>query len=211
MSKIALFGATGMIGQRILNEALSRGHEVTAIVRDVTRAPAPRPLLQVKPGDVLKAESVSLAAKGQNVVVSAYGPGTGDPSQIVTAAKALVEGVMADQPMRLIAVNGAGSLEVSPGLQLVDTPDFPNVLKPIALAHREALTIFRASAIDWTCASPSAQIEPGEGTGRFRTGTDQLLVDATGKSHISAEDFAAAIVDEIEHPRFQRQRFTVGY
>jgi uncharacterized protein len=212
MSKIALFGATGMIGQRILSEAVSRGHTVTAIVRDSTREPELRPRVEFRPGDVLKAESVALAIEGNEVVVSAYGPGGGDSNQIVTAAKALIEGVVAeDSHPRLIVVNGAGSLEVSPGAQLMDTPDFPKVWKPLALAHREALDLFRASAIDWTCASPAAFIEPGKRTGRYRTGLDQLLVDDRGDSRISAEDFAVAVVEEIERRQFPRQRFTVAY
>lgn len=211
MSKIALFGATGRIGSRILNEALARGHQVTAILRDAAYPLPPRHLLQCKPGDVLKPESVGLAVMGNDVVVSAYGPGAGGAEQIAAAARALVEGVGAEQPMRLIAVNGGGSLEVSPGVQLMDAPDFPHVWKRVAEAHREALAVYRAAPFDWTCISPAAEIEPGERTGRYRTATDQLLVDGSGKSHISMEDFAVAVIDEIEHPKFIRQRFTVGY
>lgn len=211
MSKIALFGATGRIGSRILNEALARGHRVTAILRDPARPLKPRPSLAWKPGDVLKPESVALAVMGNDVVVSAYGPGAGGTDQIVTAAKALVEGVGAEQPMRLIAVNGAGSLEVSPSVQLMDAPDFPHAWKHVAEAHREALDVYRAAPFDWTCISPAAEIEPGERTGRYRTATDQLLVDGSGKSHISMEDFAVAVIDEVEHPKFIRQRFAVGY
>lgn len=211
MRKIALFGATGRIGSSILNEALARGHQVTAIVRDPAHPVPPRHLLECKPGDVLKPESVALAVMGSDVVVSAYGPGAGDAEQIVTAAKALVEGVGAEQPMRLIAVNGAGSLEVSPGVQLMDTPDFPHAWKHLAEAHREALGLYRAAPFDWTCISPAAEIEPGKRTGRYRTATDQLVVDGGGKSRISMEDFAVAVVDEIERPKFIRQRFAVGY
>jgi putative NADH-flavin reductase len=118
------------------------------------------------------------------------------------------------EPIRLIAVSGAGSLEVKPGLQLVDTPDFPAAWKPAALAHREAIEVYRKAGFaefDWTAVSPSAVIEPGTRTGHYRTATDQLLVDAQGNSRISAEDFAVAIVDEIEKPKFVEQRFTVGY
>jgi uncharacterized protein len=211
MSKIALFGATGRIGSRILNEALARGHSVTAIVRDTARGLAPMPALQRKPGDVLKPESVALAITGNEVVVSAYGPGIGDSHQLVTAAEALVEGVAAKQPMRLIVVNSAGSLEVSPGIQLLDTPDFPRAQKSNALAHREALAVCRESSVDWTCISPAAFIEAGERTGRYRSDTDHLIVDEKGESRISAEDFAVAVIDEVERPRFRRQRFTVAY
>lgn len=211
MKKIALFGATGRIGSHILNEALARGHQVTAIVRDAQRTLPARNGLSCRPGDILKPESVALSVTGNDVVVSAYGPGAGSSDQIVTAAKALVEGVAAEQPMRLIAVNGAGGLQVSPGVLLMDTPDFPHKWKLVAQAHRDALDVFRTAKFDWVCVSPPAEIHPGSRTGKYRTATDQLIVDGNSKSWISLEDFAAAVVDEIEKPQFHRQRFTVGY
>lgn len=209
--KIALIGSTGKIGGRILNEALARGHQLTAIVRDATKMPDRRPNILYKTGDVLKPESVVAATQGNEVVISAYGPGAGDANQIATAAKSLVEGLTTNQPMRLVVVGGAGSLEVAPGKQLVDTPDFPVAWKKASLAQREALEILRQAPLDWTYVSPSAEINPGTRTGKYRIGTDQLLVDANGKSHVSMEDYAAAILDEIEKPRFSRRRFTVGY
>lgn len=211
MAKIALFGATGRIGSQILNEALGRGHRVTAIVRDAQRTLPPRNGLECRPGDILKPESVALSVTGNDVVVSAYGPGAGSSEQLVTAARSLVEGVAAKQPMRLIAVNGAGSLEVSPGVQLMDTPDFPHKWKSVAQAHRDALDVFRSARFDWACISPPAEIGAGRRTGKYRTATDQLVVDGNSKSWISVEDFAVAVVDEIEKPQFHRQRFTVGY
>jgi hypothetical protein len=209
--KIALYGSTGRIGTRILNEALARRHQVTAIVRDAAHMSDNRPNLEFKTGDVLKPESVAIATKGADVVISAYGPGAGDADQIAKAAESLVEGVGANQPMRLIVVGGAGSLELAPGVQLVDTPNFPPAYKKLALAHREALDILRKAPIDWTYASPPAEIDEGARTGHYRIGTDQLLVDQNGRSQISMEDFAAAILDEVEKPRFARKRFTVGY
>lgn len=211
MADIGLFGATGMIGQRILKEALARGHKVTAIVRDASRAPMHAPNLIVKTGDVLKPESVALAARGNSVVVSAYGPGNGDPAQLVTAAKSLLEGVGTIQPSRLIVVGGAGSLEVAPGLQLVDTPDFPAAWKKAASAARDALTVFRTAPFDWTYLSPAVFIQPGTRTGKYRVGKDQVVKDQKGESRISAEDYAVAIVDEIEKPQHLRERFTVAY
>ena len=112
---------------------------------------------------------------------------------------------------RLVVVGGAGSLEVAPGVQLVDTPEFPAAWKGIALAHRDALAVYRGAALDWTYISPAALIGPGERTGQYRTGTDQLLTDKEGESRISVEDFAVAFVDEIENQRFARQRMTVAY
>jgi hypothetical protein len=211
VAEIALFGSTGMIGQRILNEALTRGHKVTAIVRDASRAPLHAPNLSVKTGDVLKPESVALAARGNQVVVSAYGPGNGDPQQLVTAAQSLLEGVGVIQPARLIVVGGAGSLEVAPGVQLVDTPDFPAAWKKAASAARDALAVFRTAPFDWTYLSPAVFIQPGTRTGKYRVGKDQVVKDQNGESRISAEDYAVAIVDEIEKPQHLRERFTVAY
>jgi uncharacterized protein len=215
MKSIVLIGATGMIGQRILQEALTRGHKVTAVVRDTSSTGEHRANLDYRTGDIFKPETIAAAAVDHDVVVSAYGPGQkGDPNLLVKAAHALIEALTRVEPIRLLWVSGAGSLEVKPGLQLVDTPDFPAEWKALALAHREALDVFRKAGFaefEWTAVSPSALIEPGTRTGHYRTGTDQLLVDGQGKSYISAEDFAVAVLDEIEKPRFKEQRFTVGY
>lgn len=213
MKKIMLIGSNGMIGQRILAEALNRGHHVTALARDTSGTGEHRKDLDYHTGDLFKPESVAEAAVGHGVVVSAYGPGKGDPNLVVKAAHSLIEALTRVEPIRLIVVSGAGSLEVKPGLQLVDAPDFPAEWKAIALAHREALDVYRKAGFaefDWTAVSPPALIEPGTRTGHYRTGTDQLLADDKGKSYISAEDFAVAVVDEIENPRFPGQRFTVA-
>ena len=214
MKSIVLLGATGMIGQRILAEALSRGHQVTAVTRETSRTGEHRQNLDYRVGDIFKPETIAAAAVDHDVVVSAYGPGAGDASLVVKAAHSLIEALTRVEPIRLIVVSGAGSLELKPGLQLVDTPDFPPAWKPVALAHREALDVFRKAGFaefDWTAASPSAVIEPGTRTGKYRTALDQLIVDAQGNSRISAEDFAVAVVDEIEKPKFDGKRFTVGY
>jgi putative NADH-flavin reductase len=220
VSNIALFGTTGMIGQRILNEALSRGHTVTAIARDPSKISEKRPNLTVTAGDILKPESVAAAAGGHDVVVSSYGPRDGDPQQLVTAARSLIEGIKAanqkaGKSIRLIMVGGAASLEVAPGVILLDAPNFPAAWKGIASAHRDALQVLRAEAgkagVDWTYFSPAAFIQPGERTGKYRTGTDQLVADAKGESRISAEDYAVALVDEIEKPKFIGRRFTAAY
>jgi putative NADH-flavin reductase len=214
MKNIVLFGSTGMIGQRILAEASSRGHKVTAVVRETSRTGEHRANLSYRTGDIFKPDQIAAAAVDHDVVVSAYGPGTGDASLIVKAAHSLIEGLTRVEPIRLIVVSGAGSLEVKPGVQLVDTPDFPAAWKPAALAHREALDVFRKAGFaefDWTAISPSAVIEPGTRTGHYRTATDQLIVDAKGVSRISAEDFAVAMIDEIENTKFDGKRFTVGY
>ncbi|MFZ0521537.1 MAG: NAD(P)-dependent oxidoreductase [Candidatus Acidiferrales bacterium] len=215
MKSIVLIGATGMIGQRILHEALSRGHKVTAVVRDTSRTGEQRANLDYRTGDIFQPDTIASAAVDHDVVVSAYGAGPkGDPSLLVKAAHSLIEALTRVEPIRLIAVGGAGSLEVGPGMQLMNAPDFPAAWKGFAQAHAEALDVYRKSGFagfDWTVVTPPALIEPGARTGRYRTDLDQLIVDGKGKSYISAEDFAVAVVDEIENPRFRGQRFTVGY
>jgi len=211
--KIALFGASGTIGQRILDEALRRGHTVTALVRDPSRLTG-RGGLQVRAGNVLDPNSVASAVAGHDAVVSAFGPGAGqDPQTVVQAARALIAGLKAAGVKRLVVVGGAGSLEVAPGVQLVDSPRFPAAWKPVALAHRDALNVYRAEGgeLDWTNFSPAALIQPGERTGKYRLGGDQLVTDAEGQSRISAEDYTVALLDELEKPRHVRQRFTAAY
>jgi putative NADH-flavin reductase len=197
--KIALYGASGMIGQRILKEAQDRGHQVASVSRTAQN------------GDILNPKSVAATAEGQDVVISAFGPGGGDISLIVQAADSLLAG-LAGKQTRLIVVGGAGGLEVAPGVRLVDSPDFPPAWKQLALAHFEAYERYRANtSVSWSYAAPAAFIEPGQRTGKFRTGQDQLIVDSQGQSRISAEDFAVAVLDEAESPKALRKRFTVGY
>lgn len=215
MKSIVLIGATGMIGQRILHEALSRGHSVTAVVRDTSRTGEQRANLDYRTGDIFQPDTIAAATVDHDAVVSAYGPGLkNDPKLVVKAAHSLIEALTRVEPIRLIAVSGAGSLEVGPGMQLMNSPDFPAAWKGFAEAHAEALDVYRKAGFagfDWTAVSPSAVIEPGTRTGHYRTDQDQLIVDGKGKSYVSAEDFAVAVVDEIEKPRFRGQRFTVGY
>jgi putative NADH-flavin reductase len=211
--KIVIFGASGRIGQRISDEALRRGHVVTAAVRDTTKIPPRKNLSSVK-ADVTVIEDVTAAVSGQDAVVNttnSAGNAAGDAT-FLKAARSLLDGLKVAGVKRLIVVGGAGSLEIAPGKQLVDQPDFPAGWKPAALAHREALKLYRQdTALDWTYVSPAAFIEPGSRTGKFHLGTDQLVTDAKGESRISMEDFAVAILDELEKPQFIRRRFTVAY
>jgi putative NADH-flavin reductase len=210
--KIALFGATGMIGSRIAAEAAGRGHQVTALARNPARVPAGVANLTAARADLLDAASVGAAVRGHDVVASAYAPPQDDLATLGKATRALVEGVRAAGLKRLVVVGGAGSLEVAPGKQLVDTDGFPDAYKPIALAHRDAFDYYRGVAdLDWTFFAPAALIAPGERTGAFRTGVNRLLADAEGNSRISAEDYAIAFVDELEQGRFVRQVATVAY
>ncbi|MDP4502791.1 NAD(P)-dependent oxidoreductase [Nonomuraea turcica] len=199
--KILLFGATGMIGQRIAAELTNRGHEVTGVSRSGP----------VK-GDVH--DSATLA-KGYDAVVSAISPprdGTEPELPFVAAYRALIDGVRVAGVRRLIAVGGAGSLQVAPGVDLVDTPEFPEIYKKEALAARAVLRLFReVEDLDWTYISPAAEIAPGERTGVYRIGGDQLLADEEGRSFISAEDYAVAVADELENGAHPRRRITVAY
>ncbi|WP_068782876.1 NAD(P)-dependent oxidoreductase [Paenibacillus phocaensis] len=221
--KIVLFGATGTIGQRIAEEALRRGHEVTAVVRDQARAvemglpdlvPAGTPKaghLVLKEGDILIPDAIAQLVQGQDLVISAYGPRFGEEDELQEATRSLIEGVKRGGVRRLIAVGGAGGLEASPGVRLMDTPEFPEEVRPLARAHEEALSIYRASDLEWTVLSPPALIEPGKRTGVFRLGLDRLVVDERDNSRITAEDYAAALIDEAEDPYYLGARFTVGY
>lgn len=211
--KIAVFGATGNIGSRVVAEALNRGHDVTAIVRHPEDYKLEEPHLRVAKGDLFNTQDVEGAVFDHDAVVSAYNSTKGaTPSTITEVAIPLLNGLKQAHVKRLIIVGGAGSLEVAPGVQAVDTPGFPEEYRPAALAHREALKIYRQEKeLVWTYISPSAEISPGERTGNFRTGKDQMLFDEHGQSHISMEDFAVAVIDEIMNPQHIRERFTVGY
>lgn len=211
---IALFGASGMIGRRILDEALERGHRVRAIVRDPSRLEGRLDGLTVEVGDILDPASVFARASGCDAVVSAFGVRADQgPGAVARAARALIAGLKDGGPRRLIFVGGSGSLEVAPGTWVLDVPHFPPDLRPIALDHAHAMEVFRkeGQALEWTYFSPAALIHPGERTGRFRLGGDRLVADAQGDSRISAEDYAVALLDELETRRHVRKRFTIGY
>ncbi|WP_042374376.1 NAD(P)-dependent oxidoreductase [Streptacidiphilus neutrinimicus] len=215
MAKIAVLGARGAIGSRIVTEALSRGHQVTAVVRDPAVYSAVEGVTAVRAGDALDPASVASVAAGQDVLVSAIGggDGPGHAALIEPAAQSLVQGLRglgADAP-RLIAVGGAGSLETAPGVKVWDAPGLPDWLLQIIHAHGDAQAYYNTvDDVTWTVLSPAGLIQPGERTGAYRTGTEQLVVDADGESRISTEDYAVALVDEIERPANLGRRFTVG-
>lgn len=205
MTHVAILGITGRAGSRIATELLQRRHTVTGIARNVAQA-ATQPGLSLKAGDVTDADALAALLKGHDVVVSStrFVGGTNAATLITAAKQAGVK--------RIIVVGGAGSLEVAPGVALVDTPEFPEIYKAEATGGRAFLQTLRAETeLDWTFLSPSAVFEPGERTGRFRLGGDRLLTDASGNSRISMEDYAIALADELETPRHSRARFTVGY
>jgi uncharacterized protein len=208
--KILLVGGSGTIGQRILAEALRRGHKVTTLTRDPSKVKSRATAVK---GDALDSKSIEEAARGNDAVISAYSPSAEDPSRLVDATRSQIAGLKQAGVKRLITVGGTGSLEVAPGVHMVDTPQFPAAQKGIALAHREALEVYRKEAVDleWTYFSPPALIELGTRTGKFRLGTDRFMVDSSGQSRISAEDYAVALLDELENPKHVRTRFTAAY
>ena len=214
--KIVLFGATGHVGQRITAEALRRGHEVVGVVRDPSRAQSPDPRVALVQGDATDAASVAAAVRGADAVVSSVSPRpgtTGEAPRLAEVARALIAGLRQAGVKRLVVVGGAASLEVAPGVALLDTPGFPDLYKAEATEGRDSLQVYReeAQGLDWTFISPAVVIQPGERTGAYRTTVDQLLADAEGNSVISYEDYAVALLDELENPKHVGRRFGVAY
>ncbi|MBE9610811.1 NAD(P)-dependent oxidoreductase [Chitinilyticum piscinae] len=211
--KIALIGATGFIGSALLTEALQRGHHLTALVRHPEKLAAQVGLTALA-SDVFDSTLLASQLQGHDLVLSAFsGHSDSDVAGYYARGFAsIVAAVKAADVPRLLTIGGAGSLEVAPGVQVLDTPDFPDAWRASAESARAALYSLREEgALNWTMASPSAHIHPGERTGLFRLGSDQLLVAADGESHISLADFAIAVLDEAEQARYPRQRFTAGY
>jgi len=212
--RIAIIGASGQIGTFIRDEALARGHQVTAIVRHPEKITVQNPRLTVVKADILKDKADELV-KGHDAVISAYNPGWSNPdiyNEQIKGYKAIISGVKKSGIKRLLVVGGAGTLEVAPGVQLLDTASFPENIKGGVLATKEVLYMLRKEKeLEWTFLSPPASIAPGERTGHYRVGKDQLLKDKQGESKISTQDYAVAMLDELEHPQHIRERFTVAY
>lgn len=214
--KIVLFGATGHIGQRIVREALDRGHDVLGVVRDPSRAQSPDPRVPLVQGDATDPASVAAAVAGADAVVTAVSPRpgtTGHAPSLTDVARGLIAGLRQAGVRRLLVVGGAGSLEVAPGVALMDTPGFPPAYLGEATEGRDSLNVYRAEGegLDWTFLSPAIVIQPGERTGRYRTTGDALLTDEQGNSLISYEDYAVALLDELENPKHVGRRFGVTY
>lgn len=211
--KIALIGASGFIGSALREEALSRGHSVTALVSRPERLAA-KPGLTVVKADVQDTQALAAQLAGFDAVLSAF---SGHAQQDIQGYYAkgfdsILAAANSAGVKRLLVVGGAGSLEVAPGQLLIDTPAFPAEYKATAEGARYALNKLRGqSEVTWTMLSPAAVIAPGERTGHYRLGTDQLLVDGEGNSQISVEDYAKAMIDELESADFINQRFTLAY
>lgn len=180
--KVAIFGATGAIGKTILWELMDRGHEVTAVVRDPSKIEMVHERLRVEQGDLLNPDQVADFAAGQEAVVSAYGPKFGGEEEMLEVTRSLIEGVRRAKAGRLVVVGGAGSLLTDSGDMLMDTPGFPEEVKPLAKAHAEAYDLIEASGIHWTYMSPAATITTGRRTGQFRVGMNRVITDDIGKA-----------------------------
>jgi putative NADH-flavin reductase len=202
--KIAIVGATGRVGRRILDEALRRDHRVTGIARDASK------LLQTEgftlvAGDAGEPAVLAATLADHDAVVSAVPFRTSDPAKVIDA-------VRRSRLNRCVVVGGAGSLEVEPGKLLVDTPNFPDFAREEARAGKRFLDALRDTTdVNWTMLSPSALLVAGQRTSLFRLGKDTLLTAHDGKSWISYEDYAVALLDELERPKHLYERFTVGY
>lgn len=231
---IGVIGATGTIGSRVVTEALGRGHRVTALSRDASQINESRSNVTSASADVLDPASIAAILPGLDVLISGFQPGNAakdiadtvrrsiaDPTVHSTAARALLKALESHPRTRLIVIGGAGSLETAPGVVLADDVDrmhetldqlgLPREYAAAARGARDGLNVLRTSNRLWTYFSPAEEIAPGERTGRFRVGGDQAVRDADGRSRISAEDSAVALVDEAELPRFVQRRFTIGY
>ncbi|PIQ20253.1 MAG: histidine kinase [Cytophagales bacterium CG18_big_fil_WC_8_21_14_2_50_42_9] len=215
--KVALIGASGFVGTAVLNELVQRGHQVTAIVRNPERVKEAENVTAVK-ANALDENEVANAVNGHDVVVNTYNPGWNNPNiyeESLQGEQAIQNGVKKAGVKRLFVVGGAGSLYVAPDTQLVDSPEFPGDWKAGALAARDYLNILKnEQELEWTFLSPAIEMHRGTAgvrRGTYRVGLENPVFDENGRSIISVEDMAMAIVDELENPQHIRQRFTVAY
>jgi|SRR5664279_106193 len=216
MKKIVLIGASGFVGSAILKEAIDRGHKVTAVVRHPEKIALVNKNLIIKQGDVSFSATVKEASTGADAVISAYNPGWKNPDiakETLLVYKAIIEGVKKSGVKRLLVVGGAASLFVSPGKRLMDAGIIPESFQPAvrALADVYLVDLMAEKSLDWVFFSPAGIIEQGLRTGKFRLGKDDLIVNNEGESRISVQDYAVAMIDELENPVHYHERFTIGY
>ncbi len=216
MKKLVLIGASGFVGSAILSEALNRGHHVTAVVRHPEKITMIHKSLVIKQGDVSNLKTVTEVCKGSDTVISAFNPGWQNPDiaeETTRVYKVILEGVRKSGVKRFMVVGGAGSLFIAPGKRLMDAGVMPEQYLPAvrALAGVYLNDLMAENKIDWVFFSPAGDLHPGSRTGKFRLGKDDLIVDEAGESKISVQDYAVAMIDELEKPAHHRQRFTIGY
>ncbi|AOZ94647.1 3-beta hydroxysteroid dehydrogenase [Paenibacillus crassostreae] len=194
-----------------MKEALDRGYRVTAVVRDRLKLTELYENLNVVEGNIMDVAAVAAICEGHDAVISAFGPVPGAEEELVTVAHSLVDGVRRSGVSRLLIVGEAGGLRNAAGIQWMDTDEYPVDKKALANAHLLAYEIYSNSDLDWTYCSPAAHITAGRRTGQFRIGMDMMILDAGDRSAISGEDYAVAMIDELEDPYFVRARFTIAY
>lgn len=216
MKNVALIGASGFVGNAILHELLTRGHKVTAIVRNPQKIDVENPNLAVIKADVSDTNGLISACKGKDAVISAYNPGWTNPhiyEETLRNYPLILDAVKQSGVKRLLCVGGAGTLFCAPGLRVVDSGVIPEAIMGgvKSLGEFYLNTLMNEKDIDWVFFSPAGTLEPGQRTGKFRLGKDDLIVDENGNSHISVEDYAVAMVDELESPKHHYERFTIGY
>jgi len=216
MKKVLLIGASGFVGSAILQEALNRGYEVTAVVRNAGKITLKNPNLKVIEADVSDRTKVDELSKGFEHVISAYNPGWTNPNiyeETLKVYPAILDGVKNAGVKRLLIVGGAGTLFVAPGLRVVDSGAIPKQIMPgvKSLGEFYLNILMNEKEIDWVFFSPAGNIAPGKRTGIFRLGKDDLIVDTDGNSNISVEDYAVAMINELENPKHHQERFTIGY
>ena len=216
MKKVVLIGASGLVGSAILNEALNREIQVTAVVRHPEKIKIQNENLIIKKADVSSLDEVAEVCKGADAVISAFNPGWDNPDiydETIKVYLTIMDGVKKSGVSRFLMVGGAGSLFIAPGIRLVDSGEVPEKLLPGVKALSDFYFHFlkKEKEIDWVFFSPAADMAPGVRTGRYRLGKDDMVVDIAGNSHISVQDYAAAIIVEFEKPAHHLERFTIGY
>jgi putative NADH-flavin reductase len=216
MKEIVLIGASGFVGSAILKEALDRGFKVLAVVRHPEKIKTVHKDLIVKQSDVSSADTVAEVCKGADSVISAYNPGWKNPDiakETTLVYRAILEGVRKSGVKRFLIVGGAGSLFISPGKRIMDSGLIPESYLPAvrALADVYLIDLTAEKSIDWVFFSPAGTLEPGLRTGKFRLGKDDMIVNEKEESKISVQDYAVAMIDEVEKPAHHRERFTIGY
>ena len=216
MKKVVLIGASGFVGSAILNEALNREIQVTAVVRHPEKIKIQNENLIIKKADVSSLDEVAEVCKGADAVISAFNPGWDNPDiydETIKVYLTIMDGVKKSGVSRFLMVGGAGSLFIAPGIRLVDSGEVPEKLLPGVKALSDFYFHFlkKEKEIDWVFSSPAADMAPGVRTGRYRLGKDDMVVDIAGNSHISVQDYAAAMIDEFEKPAHHQERFTIGY
>lgn len=216
MKSVVLIGASGFVGNAILNELLSRGHKVTAVVRNPKKINVTNSKLEIVKTDVSDTNVMVEICKGKEAIISAYNPGWANPDiyeETLRNYPLILEAAKRSGAKRLLCVGGAGTLFCAPGLRVVDSGAIPDAIMGgvKSLGEFYLNTLMNEKAIDWIFFSPAGTLEPGKRTGKFRLGKDELIVDENGISHISVEDYAVAMVDELENPKHHYERFTIGY